>query len=335
LAESDRGEIEKDLESALGILAVVLTGTSEGFWRVSSEGRLLDVNAAYCFMSGYSKEELLGKRISEISPFVTQEVIALRQAQVMVVGSAWFNSKHVAKDGRVFDVELHAIKLSQGGHSICFIRNISEMKQVEEKRQKTEARFRSLLEQAPIAIAMTRESRFLYVNPCYLAMHGFSNADELIGTSIFDRVLKEDLQAFRQHPELQALAEADDLAFEFRALRKDGTAFPVSTSVRTLLLDDGPAVLGFIQDISERKRTEIERENLIRNLREALDKVKTLRGLIPICSHCKKIRDDQGYWNQLEAYITHHSEAAFTHGVCPDCARTLFTEYLKSGPADT
>ena len=75
------------------------------------------------------------------------------------------------------------------------------------------------------------------------------------------------------------------------------------------------------RDISERKNAEAERERLISELRDALAQVRTLRGLIPICAWCKKIRNDDGYWQQLEAYITNHSEAKFTHWMCPDCAR--------------
>ncbi|MBZ0157288.1 MAG: response regulator [Alphaproteobacteria bacterium] len=72
-----------------------------------------------------------------------------------------------------------------------------------------------------------------------------------------------------------------------------------------------------------------ERENLIRELREALARVKKLSGLIPICSSCKKIRDDSGYWNQIEAFIREHSDAEFTHGLCPECAKRLYPNYYK------
>jgi hypothetical protein len=74
----------------------------------------------------------------------------------------------------------------------------------------------------------------------------------------------------------------------------------------------------------ERKRTEDEREELIGKLQEALATVRTLSGLLPICSSCKKIRDDQGHWNQLETYLLEHSEAEFTHGSCPDCLKSLY-----------
>ena len=75
------------------------------------------------------------------------------------------------------------------------------------------------------------------------------------------------------------------------------------------------------REIAERKRVEAERERLIFELREALAEVKTLRGFIPICSQCKKIRDDSGYWQRLEEFLKEHSEAQLSHGLCPDCAK--------------
>jgi PAS domain S-box-containing protein len=79
-------------------------------------------------------------------------------------------------------------------------------------------------------------------------------------------------------------------------------------------------------EIGERRRVEAERENLIAELQKALLRVKTLSGLIPICSSCKKIRDDEGYWHKLEEYLNDHSEAEFSHGLCPDCLARLYPE---------
>lgn len=75
-----------------------------------------------------------------------------------------------------------------------------------------------------------------------------------------------------------------------------------------------------------RHKAEEEREQLIRELEDALAEIKTLRGILPICSSCKKIRDDEGYWNQLEIYIQEHSEVEFSHSLCPECAKTLYPE---------
>lgn len=65
------------------------------------------------------------------------------------------------------------------------------------------------------------------------------------------------------------------------------------------------------------------------NLTRALEEVKTLRGILPICSSCKKIRDDSGYWNQIESYLRSHSDVEFSHGICPDCMKKLYPEYEK------
>jgi hypothetical protein len=77
-------------------------------------------------------------------------------------------------------------------------------------------------------------------------------------------------------------------------------------------------------EIEERKRAEAECEVVIAELRDVLSNVKHLRGLLPICASCKRIRDDHGYWNDVEEYIRKHSEADFTHGICPDCAKKLY-----------
>jgi K+-sensing histidine kinase KdpD len=73
-----------------------------------------------------------------------------------------------------------------------------------------------------------------------------------------------------------------------------------------------------------RKRAEAERERLVQELQKALANVRTLSGLLPICANCKKIRDDNGSWNQIEIYIRERSDAQFTHGICPECAKTLY-----------
>jgi hypothetical protein len=77
-----------------------------------------------------------------------------------------------------------------------------------------------------------------------------------------------------------------------------------------------------------------EKEELIGELQEALAKVKTLRGLLPICANCKKIRDDRGYWNRIEAYIGQHTDAQFSHGICPDCAKKLYPELFEEKGAE-
>jgi len=84
-----------------------------------------------------------------------------------------------------------------------------------------------------------------------------------------------------------------------------------------------------LRDITRRRQAEQDKERLIRELQQALADVKTLHGLLPICASCKKIRNDQGYWQNLEGYISEHSEAEFSHGLCPDCLRRLYPDLAK------
>ena len=87
--------------------------------------------------------------------------------------------------------------------------------------------------------------------------------------------------------------------------------------------------IGVARDITRRMSLEEERENLIAELQDALASIKTLKGMLPICSSCKKVRDDKGYWNQIEAYVSEHSDAEFTHAICPDCAQRLYPDYFN------
>lgn len=92
---------------------------------------------------------------------------------------------------------------------------------------------------------------------------------------------------------------------------------------------NGPLIIRSMRYSAERKRLEQEKEKLIEELKAALAKVKTLSGMLPICAACKNIRDDEGYWHQIESYISEHSETEFSHGLCPDCMKRLFPTYTK------
>ncbi len=91
----------------------------------------------------------------------------------------------------------------------------------------------------------------------------------------------------------------------------------------------GPLLFRSIQYAIQRKKNEAEREMLIRDLKDALAEVKRLSGLLPICASCKKIRDDKGYWQQIERYMSEHAAVRFSHGICPDCARKLYPDFFR------
>lgn len=120
---------------------------------------------------------------------------------------------------------------------------------------------------------------------------------------------------------------------ETARVRKGGRQVPVSVTISPIKNGDGKisgaSVIG--RDITFRKREEQEKIKLIQELTEALGRVKTLTGLLPICASCKRIRDDHGYWQQVEAYVAEHSEAVFTHGICPECFTAAKAQIGKHG----
>jgi PAS domain S-box-containing protein len=116
-------------------------------------------------------------------------------------------------------------------------------------------------------------------------------------------------------------------------VRKDGRIFPISV-VSSPILEQGRVVASVtaFRDITQRKELEQQREQLIIDHMHALSQIKTLSGMLPICASCKRVRDDQGYWNQIESYVEQHSEAEFSHGICPECAKKIYPKYYKGKP---
>ncbi len=104
----------------------------------------------------------------------------------------------------------------------------------------------------------------------------------------------------------------------------------VSKGAQDYLFKGEPSDTAVIRTI----RYAIERQRLMTELKSAQDQVRQLHGLLPICAICKNIRDDQGYWNRIESYISEHSEAQFTHSLCPDCAKKHYSEFLKKGEGE-
>ncbi len=118
---------------------------------------------------------------------------------------------------------------------------------------------------------------------------------------------------------------------EYRITRQDGTVRHIKTDGILLRDEDGKPsrLISLNQDISESRRLEEEREELLCGLKQALLEVKQLSGMLPICSSCKKIRNDDGYWEQIEGYIEKHSDAEFSHGICPECTQKLYPELFR------
>lgn len=121
--------------------------------------------------------------------------------------------------------------------------------------------------------------------------------------------------------------------FETRHRRKDGTIIDVELSNNGAFYSGRKLIFCVCRDISERKREAREKEMLVNQLQKALAEVKTLKGILSMCSYCNKIRDDKGNWVRVDVYIADHSQADLSHGICPECCQKHFPIYAKKNPS--
>jgi len=156
---------------------------------------------------------------------------------------------------------------------------------------------------------------FKRLNPAWEKTLGFSR-EELQAKPMFDFVHPEDRERTLDQNRRVRNGEMA-LAFENRYRCKDGSYRWLLWNSRADL--EHQVIYAVARDITERKQAEEERDRLVRNLQAALTEVKELQEILPICMYCKSIRDDQNYWQSVEAYISHHMNTTFSHGICPSC----------------
>jgi PAS domain S-box-containing protein len=176
--------------------------------------------------------------------------------------------------------------------------------------------------------AKDRESRFITTNAYHLNALGRKRVADVVGKTDFD-FFPRDLA--RQYYEDEQKVISSGVALvdrEEMVVGPDGAESWFLTTKIPVRDADGriSGIVGLSRDITERKRVEVEQRRLLAEVQEALQNIKTLRGLIPICASCKRIRDDTGYWHRVEEYVVKHSEAQFSHGICPECTNKLYPE---------
>ncbi|NTW06981.1 MAG: PAS domain S-box protein [Syntrophaceae bacterium] len=206
-------------------------------------------------------------------------------------------------------------------------KEIFERERTEAVLQESEEKYNQFFRTSRDCVFITsRDGNLIDLNDAAVELLGYSSREELLRMKIQYVYANEEERA--KHARVAAeCGYVKEYPLDLR--RKDG-------SIRHVLMtavaryDANGKIIGYqgtIRDITERRKIEEERERLILELQEAISQVKTLSGLLPICASCKKIRDDKGYWNQIESYIRAHSEAKFSHSICPDCAKKMYPEF--------
>lgn len=217
--------------------------------------------------------------------------------------------------------------------SIHAAKNITQMKEAEQRLQEDEKKLHDITASLGEGLyVLDRDCRLTFINPEGERLLGWSQAellDKEIHPIIHNRKADGSPLPFEQCSVHQVIKSGARFSSQEEVfVRQDGSVFPVSI-LSTPIMDSAGKPTSSItafRDITARKQIEQEREGLIAELQAALAEIKTLKGIVPICMHCKKIRDDAGYWNQLEKFISEHSDAQFSHGICEECLKKHYPE---------
>jgi PAS domain S-box-containing protein len=286
-----------------------------------ASGKFIDVNDSFLDLMGYSREEVIGHTSVELGVWANSDdrarvAQALRELRSIRSMEIPFRARSGAIIETLASMEL--IDLNGERCILALTQDITGHRRTEAALRESEERFRRLSEVSFEGIAIHDHGIILDANVTQAKMLGYEPG-EIIGMNVMQFATPESREII-----LRNIRAGYEGPYEVVGVRKDGTTFPVEVQAKAFTYQGRRVRVAAIRDITKRKQAEQERERLIAELTEALASVKTLSGMLPICASCKKIRDDSGYWNQIESYIQAHSDAVFSHGICPDCMKRLY-----------
>ncbi len=310
-----------------------------GVFIADEKGGYLQVNHAACRITGYTREELLVLSIPDMIPPEERETAGnhFRRAAETGKASGEFAFRH--KNGNIRYWSVDAVKLSET-RFMGFVQDITERKMIEDELKSSEAQNRALVDsagRAGEAIVMLQNSgdipaACLVANQEAVRITGYSQ-EELKSMAWLDLVHPRYREASQKRIRDRMNSVDVPGIYDISLVSKYGVEIPIEVTGSPVQYQGRPAIVGFFREISQRKKAEAEREKMISELKEALANIKQLKDLIPICASCKKIRNDQGYWQQVDVYLKENTGSDVSHGLCRECADKLYPEFVKNKEA--
>ncbi len=332
---AERKQIESALKESEAVLRSFMNAITESALLLDREGRILTANETVARRLESTLPELMGRSAYDLLPPDVGRTRKTRIDEVFRSGKpARFEDE---RHGRIIDNSMYPVFDPEGKVAAVAIIgfDITEQKRAEAALQKSEKQIRDIASTLGEGVYVLNDrGEVTFMNPEAERLLGWTEA-EILNRNIHDIVhhFKSDgtVLSFADCPMHNVIHSAKRYSSHDEVfVRRDGSTFPVSV-ITSPLVENGTitASVTAFRDISDLKRAEQEREKLITELQNALSEIKTLHGIIPICASCKKIRNDKGAWQQMESYISEHSSAEFSHGICLDCARRLYPDYFK------
>jgi PAS domain S-box-containing protein len=332
-------QAQLDLQAALDQVTDLYDFAPIGYFSISDKGLILDANLVGATMLGVERKNLTGRRFSQFIARDDQDGFYLHGQKLFETKMKRVCELRMTKnDGTEFYAQLESSPVVEEAGNCIVIRSalsdITERKKIELAFAASKLELDSIIKTVPdIIYRLDPSGRITFVSDS-VKRYGYQ-PEELLGTNVMKIVYPEDRSKTIHKIRERRTGDRCTQSFETRLITKNQS--PVSLEV-FLISAEGLystaefglgaflGTQGIARDITERKKAEEEREKLISQLQAALDNIKTLKGLLPICANCKKIRDDKGYWNQIEAYVRDHSDAVFSHSICPECAEILYPD---------
>jgi PAS domain S-box-containing protein len=342
LADWRRRALEAEVSAALAEREAVLESSPVGIARVKDR-RIVWANGRMAEIFGHKLAELTGSstRILYEDERQWREAPG-RSGSIMASGSIFFEVQELArKDGSLFWAANTGRLLDPGDPSVGSIwtfQDVTEQHLAEQALAESEERYRRLAEHVTDVIWTMdlTTMQYTYISPSIMGLRGMT-VEDAMAEPIERSLTVESLERTGRYMSLVGRpgglgppSGAASLTDIFDQPCADGTIKHVEITFTPILEADGvmTSVLGVSRDVTARVEAESERERTASELRDALDHVRTLSGLLPICAYCHRIRNEGGDWERLENYISGHTDAQLSHGMCPECLDRFNREQL-------